>query len=739
MNPKHHHKIRTLALCLAALPAAAFAEDGNTATELENITVTAKNRSLKTENRNSYGVGALRSTTGLVLSPREVPQSVTVLTKKQLEDQGITRLEDALKTATGINVFKSGTRTHFMSRGYFIEQIEEDGIAAQTGSPGGFGLGGPSGDPTTATDLAMYDRVEIVRGAAGLTQANNEPGGTVNLVRKKPTVQTQISADLLADRFGKINGVFDASGTLSPENGLRGRFVGSVTRNKTFQEGSHGRDYMLYGILEKDIGDTGKLTLSASHLDQMSRPDPDGLPLFADGSGFERKRYLGADWNTERQKKDTLFAEYEHYFNDNWKLDSKLDWRKTRGYKEYYTLGGGNRGIGADNLAGNNSFDRYDSSSRLFTFQNNLTGRFQAFGRSHDIFFAHTFAQEKDTSLNRWPASDRRKFNVNTFNGSEIAKPDWDAAGNSARGGEGRYKTHSFGAGFRINPLDNLHIIVGGRYTRWYRALDWDRNLKDRTPATTQELKRNRFVPYAGITFDLTPNQSLYAAYTSIFKQTMNRRADDSLLPPIMGKNYEIGWKGTWNGGRLNTSLAAYLTDKDNNNQRVNPPAGSGRQAYWTSLDQRSKGVEAEISGSITDRWNIFAGYTFNRSTNRNTIQENIASRQAGYNFSSHTPKHMFRLYTSYTLPFDSDKWTVGLGINSSSKSSTSGGTIRQGGYTVWNANLQYRPTKQIQLSLAVNNLTDKRYYANQYSRSFNSGNFYGEPRNVLLGFKWKM
>ena len=64
----------------------------------------------------------------------------------------------------------------------------------------------------------MYDRVEIVRGAAGLTQANNEPGGTVNLVRKKPTAQTQISADLLADRFGKINGVFDASGTLSPEN-----------------------------------------------------------------------------------------------------------------------------------------------------------------------------------------------------------------------------------------------------------------------------------------------------------------------------------------------------------------------------------------------------------------------------------------------------------------------------------------------------------------------------------------
>ena len=102
-----------------------------------------------------------------MLSPREIPQSVSVITKKQIEDQGVTSLEGALQNATGVNVFKSGGRTHFMSRGYFIEQLEEDGIATQIGSPGGFGLGGPSGDPTSVTDIAMYDRIEVVRGAAG--------------------------------------------------------------------------------------------------------------------------------------------------------------------------------------------------------------------------------------------------------------------------------------------------------------------------------------------------------------------------------------------------------------------------------------------------------------------------------------------------------------------------------------------------------------------------------------------
>ena len=717
------------------LPVSAFA-DVNTVQEgkLADVTVTANRRSLRSDSSNSYTVSAMRSTTGLVLSPREIPQSVSVITKKQLEDQGVTSLEGALQNATGVNVFKSGGRTHFMSRGYFIEQLEEDGIATQIGSPGGFGLGGPSGDPTSVTDIAMYDRIEVVRGAAGLTQANNEPGGTINAVRKKPTSKRQLSADLTVNTWGKVGGTFDASGALSPEHGLRGRFVGSVGSNKTFKDQSGGRDILLYGVMDKDIGDNGKLSWGASYLNQTKTPDPDGLPMRADAKEWKRSRYLGADWNEERLKKYNLFAEFEYYFNDNWKLNSKLDWRKNTGLKEFYTLGGTGNGIGADGLAKAYSFDRYDTGSRQFTFQNNLTGRIFAFGQGHDLFFMHSYSNEKVDSRNRW-FDDNGTYGADSFGGGEKAKPDWDAASASARGGNGSYRTHAFGLGARINPTDKLHIIAGGRYTSWHRNLYWDRNLKDSSEGTYYALKRNRFIPYAGITYDITPKQSVYAAYTSIFKQTMNRDYNDNLLPPIMGRNYEIGWKGEWNEGRLNTSVALYRTDKDNNNQRVN----ARPHAYWKPLDQSSRGLDAEISGSLTDRWQVYAGYTFNRSTNRNSVGNNVESRQKGYNFSSHTPKHMFRLYTSYILPVDDGKWTVGLGLKSSSKTANSSGSLKQGGYTVWNTNVQYRPSKNLQLGLAVNNLTDKRYYENQYSRGLNSGNFYGEPRNAVFSLKWKM
>ena len=144
----------------------------------------------------------MRTTTGLTLSPRETPQSVSVITKTQLDDQGLTTIEDALRTTTGVNVTRHGSRTVYQSRGFFIEQIEEDGISNTIGAPGV--TGNPFRDPKQQMDLALYDHIEVVRGATGLTQTNSEPGGTINAVRKKPTDDTQLRADAIVDRFGKV-------------------------------------------------------------------------------------------------------------------------------------------------------------------------------------------------------------------------------------------------------------------------------------------------------------------------------------------------------------------------------------------------------------------------------------------------------------------------------------------------------------------------------------------------------
>ena len=253
--------LKTLALIVATLPYTALAE--NTATprpeqtaKLQTVNVTDKNRSTRTENRDSYTTSAMRTTTGLALSPKETPQSVSVITKTQINEQGITNLVDALKTTTGVNVIRDAGIPRFQSRGFYIDQIEEDGISSTV--PGA--INNPMYDAQSMNDIAVYDHIEVVRGATGLTQANGEPGGTLNAVRKRPTGERIIQSEAQIDRFGKVRTTGDFSGRLNDESTLRGRAVVALERDKNFKDRVKGGNATLYGVMDASVGDNTKIT-----------------------------------------------------------------------------------------------------------------------------------------------------------------------------------------------------------------------------------------------------------------------------------------------------------------------------------------------------------------------------------------------------------------------------------------------------------------------------------------------
>ena len=134
------------------------------------------------------------------------------------------------------------------------------------------------------------------------------------------------------------------------------------------------------------------------------------------------------------------------------------------------------------------------------------------------------------------------------------------------------------------------------------------------------------------------PGQSLYASYTSIYKPTLKTNADNSYLAPEVGKNYELGWKGEWMQGKLNTAVSLFQTDNTNVGVRVNVPASGNRKQtfYYVPAKERSRGVDAEISGAIGANWKLFAGYTYNiRKTENHPHTEG--------DFANWTPKHILR------------------------------------------------------------------------------------------------
>lgn len=728
--------LKTLTLIIATLPYAALAENTATpkleqTTELQTVNVTGKNRSTRTENRDSYATSAMRTTTGLALSPKETPQSVSVITKTQLDNQGMTNMEQALKTTTGINVIPDSGRWRYQSRGFYIDQIEEDGLSTTVAGSSG----NPYNDPQSMSNLAIYDHIEVVRGPTGLTQSNSEPGGTINAVRKRPTTNTQATLSFMADRFGAAGLIGDVSGSLNSSHSVRGRLVSSLTRNKTFQDKNPTKGQMLYGILDADIGEDSKATLGGLYQRTEETPDFYGVPM---GNGFDlnlpRDTYLGAEWNQIRLYKRNVFAEFDHQINDNWKWSSKLNYNRSSSAQNFATAantGGRFAGIEQNGIftGATDNIQKYDNTGKQFAFQTGVSGKFQALGNEQQAFANYTYSRENNSSYNLWKARTSNEYNIFDYDWKSVARTDWTSGNANYTDTERTITNHAVSTGILFTPWHKLHILGALRYTHW--AYDFD----NRKTGKLSEYRKSSLVPYLGITFDVDKNHSIYANYTQIKKPQTNRDMDNNLLNPITGTNTEIGFKSDWFGnGRLNSSFALYQIIQKNRPYDLDKRNAMGEWAYQAIGKVQSRGFEAELSGDLTEDWKISANYAFNMSKYK---ESEGARYPIGTNFSKHTPKHMFRLYTSYRIPFADRKWIIGGGMTVQSKTNSLW-DVGQGGYLLWNADVHYTPTKNLNLSLIGSNLGNRRYYENHRIRTMGINNIYGQPRNVMFKVDYK-
>ena len=599
-------------------------------------------------------------------------------------------------------------------------------------------INNPMYDAQSMNDIAVYDHIEVVRGATGLTQANGEPGGTVNAVRKRPTGERIIQGEVQIDRFGKVRTTGDFSGRLNDEGTLRGRAVVALERDKNFKDRVKGGNATLYGVMDASVGDNTKITWGGLYQRKHTKPDDWGVAL-----NLPRDTYLGYNWNKGIYDKANAFAEVEHYFNDNWRYTGKLDYNYNENTKKnsgIYNTSTSYAGYTPGGTLASGWLSRYDNDEKQLTFKNNLNGKFEIAGVPQEIFTEYTYTHTKNNGSRR-QYNPGVSFDPMTFTGNEIAEPaDWYATPYQMYWEtHSKRTTHALLLGFRFNMLkEKLHIMAGTRWnhikSKYITDYFYTDGKIDNDPDSVTDRKTVRFNPYFAVTYDLTPNQSLYASYTSIFKPNSNQRKDKSYLDPVTGANYEIGWKGEWFDHKLNTSLA--LFDIEQKNRAVQVWDTADQKWYWEPVGKvRSRGIEAEISGNLSEDWKLFAGYTFNRS--KYLEAESKGTVPAGTNFSLHTPKHILRLHTSYNLPFGGKKWTIGGGVTAQSKTASLYG-VKRGSHAVFNVNIDYQASKNLKLALISTNLSNRYYYENNKVSSKGANNYYGEPRNVMFNVNYK-
>ncbi len=667
--------------------------------------VAGEDKSGTSEGTGAYTTNVSESATKLHLSLRETPQSVSVVTRTQMDDFGLRSAKDVLASTTGVNVERVETdRTYYTARGFDITNFKVDGL----GLP--FVSGGQWGD----IDTAIYDRVEILRGANGLISSTGNPSATINFVRKRPTNEFQASAGITVGSWKERRVDGDISGALNESGSVRGRVVAAKENTNSYLERYSLDKTVFSGIIETDISDKTLLTFGLAQ--QQNKPKGvmwGALPLyFSNGTptNYDVSKSTAADWtywfNTDTQS----FAEITHDLGNNWQAKAVLTHKIMDSDSELFYVYGtpdATTGLGLFSYP-----SKFSSTDRQLLADASISGPFDLAGRTHELVLGTNWSKNDTTQYSAYGNDIGTPLpNFSTWNGN-YPKPAFNdsyaSAGFSDRG-------HGLYASARFNLADDLKLLVGGNAVHVDSAgLNY---------GVAHKYSRSKITPYLGTVYDLDSDTSLYASYAGIFNPQTEVDVNHAVLAAIEGNNLELGTKSEWLHKRLNTTAAVFRTKQKNTAEAAGtfPDFSS----YYRGINATSTGIELDVAGQLTPRWEISGGYT------QLTLKDD-----AGRDARTFVPRKTLRLNTTYKIP-DVEGLKVGMSLKWQSDIyvvQTASITTRQGAYGLLGLVANYDFDKNLSATLNLNNVTNQKYLTSLYWTQ----SYYGAPRNAMLTLNWK-
>ncbi|WP_122757551.1 TonB-dependent siderophore receptor [Pseudomonas viridiflava] len=702
-----------LAVCLATSHAAFAADAEAPVTTLElGATQISGEQQLgeTTEGTQSYTTGAMKTATKLPLTLRETPQAVTVITRQRMDDQAMTSINDVVNATPGLflNYSNGPGRQSYTSRGFDIDNLMYDGI------PSGYNGVSVGAQP----NLAMFDRVEVVRGATGLVTGAGNPSAAINLIRKRPLDEQKVTLTGAAGSWDDYRGELDASSPLNDSGTWRGRVVTSYRDANSFIDNAEEYHGLFYAVTEADLGEDTTLTLGYSNQKDKTNYFWGSSMIGQDGHHLDLPRSYnpGTDWENKDQEINTVFAELRQQLANDWKLQVNAN------YAEQKALFSGSyqsRWAADKSLARTVYQAAYDENQAgVDAF---VSGPFQAFGRTHELVVGASRRIYDMTSHDyspydtNWPITAGKPDFVHTTDTREITTQD------------GFYLTT------RLSLADPLKLILGGRLD-WY---DYDAHGSN---SGDYKVTRN-LTRYAGLIYELDDHHSVYVSYSDIFTPQTAKDSSATPVKPIVGKNYEVGVKGEYLGGALNASVALFRVDQENRATKVTVQNCPQTECYEASGEIRSQGIDFELQGALTENWQVGGGYTYART---HTIKDEANPQLVNKQYDTDTPEHLFKLTTRYNLQGALEKFRVGGNISWQSRmyndvKLADGSTYRlqQGAYAVTDLMAGYRVNDNLDLQLNANNIFDRSYYSTIANSVDYGGDSYGTPRNMMLTAKY--
>jgi iron complex outermembrane receptor protein len=646
---------------------------------------------------------------------QEIPQTVNVIPAQVIRDQAPRNLDDALANVSGItqgNTLAS-TQDSVMTRGFGDNR---NGSIMRDGMPIVQGRG----------MNATVDRVEVLKGPASLLYGIQDPGGVVNMVSKKPELEQYNALTLRGSTYGDgkngSGGGLDSTGALG-DSGLAYRMVLDHEDEDYWRNFGTHRETLVAPSLAW-FGESTQLLFSYEHrefltpFDRGTIIDPrDNHPL-----DISRERRLDEPFNNMEGRSDLYHFEADHELNDNWKAHFGYSWnRETYDASQVrITAIDTNKGTLTRSMDGTQnaiSTDRFTTAS--------LEGNVQLAGMKHDLVFGVDDEYRKIYREDLIRQKSLSTFSyLNPVYGREVAGTTVSPADSAQTD---KLRSDSVFLQDSIHLTDQWIFVAGARFQEYDQYAGKGVPFKANTDSNGQ-----KWVPRAGLVYRYTDELSFYGSYTESFKPNStiaplsgSSTVLDGSVAPEEAKSWEIGAKLDM-PGRVTGNVALFDIKKRN----VLVANSEGPVTIYSAAGEvRSRGLEVDLSGQLTDRWSMIGSYAY---TDAEVTEDPIYKGKKLQNVAKNSGS-LSAVYDFGTI-VGGDQLRVGAGARYvGERAGNAVNDFDLPSYTVADAFATYDTKvegQKVKFQLNVKNLFDRTYYTSAASRFFVS---MGDSRQISL------
>jgi iron complex outermembrane recepter protein len=674
---------------------------------------------VKGKRKKGYFIPNASSATGTNTPILETPFSVQIIPPELIRDRQATQIKETLANVSGVIFNGDG-----QSRGG--EQLIIRGFDGGAIVRDGFRRGDIGGVTPPTTDIATAERIEVLKGPASILSGAIEPGGLINLVTKKPLKDPFNEIEVQIGSRNQIRPRFDFSGPISPDGNILGRINGVYETSTNVRNLNQSNQKFVFApTVTGKLGENTDLTVSLEYINGKRGADF-GLPAIGNKvANVPIDRIITEPTDTVTNTALQIGYNLEHRFTPQLKL------KNTFQYSSYQF----DFGVVGLPIAFNDTTNivtrvpaSQDAQLKDYTFQTNLIGEFNTGSISHTLLAGADYIRRDSRTANRLDLAPSPLDLFNPVYGG-LVKPSKAAL---APFTDNLVLSDSYGVYLQdqIGITDRIKLLASVRYdaisqnnTNFLAAVG--------DPTRNDNSNASALSPRVGLVYQLTPALSLYGSYSQSFKPNTERTTTGQVLDPQRGKGYEFGVKSELLDGKLLATLAYFDITKQN--VPVSDPNDITGSASIATGEQRSQGIEVDVSGELAPGWKVIAAYA---NTNGRVTADSdptlVGKKLYG------VPDNTFSLWSTYELQ-QGDLKGLGFGAGLNFVGERQGdldNSFTADSYLTVNAALFYR-RDDWRFGLAFKNIGDVKYVETVGNRR-SSANFYGDPFTVQANVSWQ-